>query len=576
MPLTQRPDRFSIDMGNPLSKGLVFAGLGQMPGTTYYRDESGYQNNGTLTGYSGAGDTPADKWQYIPQLGRWGLGFDGSNDYVIMPKIAGTAFTVFAWVYTATTGRGIFGMDFNDYWENDSFDTLWHTRIIVTGTRDQMTISIPLSTWTPVAWIWNSSIDTKSVIVQNSITNKTPTSHGAGSIGVDARVYSLGREMGTAKYLNGGIVDFCFWSRALSLPELQPLFDPSNVMLSGMIREPRPRRSWVGATGSVPLGPRLSILKILRLWPPFRLITAFSKAVDDNPVMSDSMTRLAGLLRAPADSITVGDAVSRALSSTRALNDTLIVIDNISRQLAATRTQDDNIVVNDNATRQADRGRTQDDNTVVNDNATRQVGRGRTQDDGIVIGDSTGRGSGFGRVNDDAITMLDAAIRAAGFARERTDTAGVSDDASRNLAASRSMDDIVGILDAIARIAAYARGQDDTLPASDSQIVDFHHAGAYIRTVADTIGLADDIARVQAWHRTQQDTANLADSIARVQTWQRTQQEVVGLSDSITRVMTFARAMSDLMDLDDVVTKRSGHAGAGIAAILLLLMNRDK
>ena len=44
-----RPERFSMNGGHPLAQGLVFAGLGELPNSTYFHDSSLYRNSGTLT-----------------------------------------------------------------------------------------------------------------------------------------------------------------------------------------------------------------------------------------------------------------------------------------------------------------------------------------------------------------------------------------------------------------------------------------------------------------------------------------------------------------------------------------------
>ena len=66
--LSQRPEWFTLNPESPLHRGLVFAGLGRVHGAGNYFDSSPYRNHGTLTGYTGAGNTPANRWSKA--LGR--------------------------------------------------------------------------------------------------------------------------------------------------------------------------------------------------------------------------------------------------------------------------------------------------------------------------------------------------------------------------------------------------------------------------------------------------------------------------------------------------------------------------
>lgn len=66
--MVQRPNRFTLNRRSPLANGLVFAGLGQFPGSNLYKDSSLYGNHGTLTGMN-----PLTDWVRVPTLGRWAV-----------------------------------------------------------------------------------------------------------------------------------------------------------------------------------------------------------------------------------------------------------------------------------------------------------------------------------------------------------------------------------------------------------------------------------------------------------------------------------------------------------------------
>ena len=67
-----RPSHFELDYSHPLARGLVFAELGNMAGSTLYYDSSVYKNHGTINnGYS-----------VTQQIGRSGLVLDGSTQWI--------------------------------------------------------------------------------------------------------------------------------------------------------------------------------------------------------------------------------------------------------------------------------------------------------------------------------------------------------------------------------------------------------------------------------------------------------------------------------------------------------------
>jgi hypothetical protein len=73
--MRQRPKNFEINRHHYLSRGLVFAGLGQSCADTLrYRDSSPYGNHGTLTGM-----TPSEDWVWSSELGRWCTAYDATD-----------------------------------------------------------------------------------------------------------------------------------------------------------------------------------------------------------------------------------------------------------------------------------------------------------------------------------------------------------------------------------------------------------------------------------------------------------------------------------------------------------------
>ena len=85
----------------------VFNGARPFPGSTYFHDNSGRGNHGTLTGYA----NPAAGWVWVPELGRWGIDCLGSTSaYVEVPHHSSlntiSAISISFWVYlTDESGR---------------------------------------------------------------------------------------------------------------------------------------------------------------------------------------------------------------------------------------------------------------------------------------------------------------------------------------------------------------------------------------------------------------------------------------------------------------------------------------
>src|SRR4030066_177656 len=87
------PPQFAINWGHQQAQGLVFAFLGQHPGSNLCFDSSLYGNHGTLTSMD-----PPNDWVW----GHHGmaLDFDGSDDFVLIgdKEPATTEMTISLWL----------------------------------------------------------------------------------------------------------------------------------------------------------------------------------------------------------------------------------------------------------------------------------------------------------------------------------------------------------------------------------------------------------------------------------------------------------------------------------------------
>lgn len=269
-----RPQFFNIDPFAPLARGLVFAGLGCAPGTFFYKDSSRESkgNDGTLTGYAndGGADSPTKQWQFIPELGRWALGFDGSDDYVgftTYPRwfpIGTTPMSAMAWVNPTTAagahviwgfGKGTYYKSFGAYVTNDNSLYVW-----LWGTGDYDTgVNLVGGAWTHVAVVHFGGVVT-TYVNGVSIDSRAKALNVIAGFGIGADTI----DPGATSFWKGLLADVNVWSRALSVAEIRQLADPSNVMLSGLIKSVVRKTYFIPPVGGIVIPVMMHHYKMMR------------------------------------------------------------------------------------------------------------------------------------------------------------------------------------------------------------------------------------------------------------------------------------------------------------------------
>lgn len=243
--MTQRPDRFSLNVSSPFYNGLVFAGLGQFPFTTRYHDSSPYANVGTLTNME-----PMSDWVWVPELGRWALDFDGSNDYAALAtaavnSIIGLPYTMACWLKTTTTSTS--GVMF----AGKLADPYYIAEIEITNTSTvRLGGNAAGTAWTNdyatagfAAWTHIAHVHTGAAVLcyVNGVAQGSPLAKALPSTISGFDFALAAKYAGTSALLAGKISDPMLFARALSPSEICAQADPSNVMLSGLILPPRRR-----------------------------------------------------------------------------------------------------------------------------------------------------------------------------------------------------------------------------------------------------------------------------------------------------------------------------------------------
>ena len=255
---TERPDDFQVDLGADLFRGLRFANFGRVRGSLKYVNECDPVNPGALTGFTGAGNTPPDRWGRA--LGRACLSTQTTGDYVALTGSAvltGVPISMSCWFnpdeatsdgYTIALGTS--GGSGQPFFGLAKFGSL--TGDPLRATSGGIGYASSARSFLSGAWQHGAAVFTSATARQvyldgvagtDNAANNTPTSIVYGTIG------GLRRTTLTAQYF-GLVSDVVIWSRALSPSEISQLADPQwSVMMGGAIYT-RPNRSLVGQGGS--------------------------------------------------------------------------------------------------------------------------------------------------------------------------------------------------------------------------------------------------------------------------------------------------------------------------------------
>lgn len=234
-----RPAQWKLNPRSPLAQGLVFAGLGQYVGGLHYNDASLYGNHGTLTGYTGAGNQPSNRWSVDGTLGRPRLGFTGAS-YVLGPTLQLTELTIALWINrTGVTSRIMCHTSSSGNYPVWSFEFLSDTPYFGSANSDGSSLLVEPSTVTFAGLGWHHA-----AVAHVAATSKNKfyidgqqlggiANSSRGALSLSTGVLNLGRWFynGTWYYLAESLADVMIWNRSLAAPEIRATADRSNVLL---------------------------------------------------------------------------------------------------------------------------------------------------------------------------------------------------------------------------------------------------------------------------------------------------------------------------------------------------------
>jgi hypothetical protein len=214
----------------------------------YFQDSSTRKNDGTLTNMD-----PATDWQFAPELGRWALDFDNSNDHVIIanaPQLNPARLTVGCWYMVTVSSADQWPLVLKSFtshvapyyqyglavYQSASNRVLagWLT---VGGVRYTVSATgqFTLNTWHHAALTYDGEtarLYSDGVEVDSDATMSGDLSSYATDLWLGA-YENVALNSGTV--FGGRLSDPCIWSEAASQAEITALADPSNVDLSGLL-----------------------------------------------------------------------------------------------------------------------------------------------------------------------------------------------------------------------------------------------------------------------------------------------------------------------------------------------------
>lgn len=240
--MLQRPPFPRINRNSPLAKGLVFAGLGGpgVPGTSYIHNAAMLPVTATHENYAFG----YNNWVWINELGRFGCQSAGTvpRSIEVAFTLSGSEpFTIACWANPAAAGIAGYhsgGYELGLRIVSDKAQLL----INALGVNDRVSsvASTALGQLHHWAGMWGGT-GLPMTIYHDGVGASVATS----GTWEGAPLIRFGRFDGR---VSGTITsDQMIWNRALSTSEIQQLADPSNVMLSGLIRAPRRRLFAVAA-----------------------------------------------------------------------------------------------------------------------------------------------------------------------------------------------------------------------------------------------------------------------------------------------------------------------------------------
>lgn len=232
-----RPSRFKLNRNTPMGRALYGAPLALLgrgacnSGMAW--DSGAYGNHGTLTNFADPFlATSGPVW--VPELGRWGWAFDGSNDWINFVDITlgvSAAFSESVWIRPVASGD--YQIIAKGTASGYRVDTLY-----LSGTGNTVSVRSSLSAFVVSAAIIPSTWNHICVTGGNGLflwINGVLVNSGVGTAYYLSGITALGYASGINEQYYGSLLsDYAVFNRVLTLPEIQ-LLASRDPMLGGAI-----------------------------------------------------------------------------------------------------------------------------------------------------------------------------------------------------------------------------------------------------------------------------------------------------------------------------------------------------
>jgi hypothetical protein len=254
------------------------------------------------------------------------------------------------------------------------------------------------------------------------------------------------------------------------------------------------------------------------------------RVVAESMGIMDTASRICEVYRTIAESLGITDSMTRAAVVERAVAESLGITDSVTDLKELLETINESVGLTDSIAK--DEVMVLSSSLGITDSITRICIVLRTIAESVGLTDVDSRVWEIVRTVAESMGLTDVVTPVEGGAGDVyetiNDSLGVSDTTSRVHLALRILSESLGLTDAIVRVFNINRIISDSMGLTDGTALD------RLLSVADNLGITDDVNRLIDYVRTQDDDVGLIDSMVRVATAARTINEALGLTDSVS------------------------------------------
>ncbi len=233
------------------------------------------------------------------------------------------------------------------------------------------------------------------------------------------------------------------------------------------------------------------------LWLVNTAAGAVSRTTVDAPTTSESLTRLANLLRTLSEAPSTSESATRLGTFLRSVADAPATNEAVTRSLAANRSVTEAPSSSESLARSGTFGRTVADAPTTSESAVRSIAAKRTVVDAPTTSESVSRALNVGRSTTDALTTSESVTRNVGLNRTATETPTLSESIARVNAAKRATTEAPTTADVAFRVVTVGRTATDAPTTSDTAAV----LKSAARNTTEAVAISEAMARTGLFYR---------------------------------------------------------------------------